>query len=295
MTKWDKYLKSYDKAIQNENFYTAAKGQDVDDEESQKFFDRKHAQAIAQQKEAQENAICINSVVRQVVSDLCLKHNDALAAKRSRKRKATGKEAGGSSAQEQEPKKKPKKVTTKPVVAAPARQATPRQTTPPRAPTPPPAATEQSARVERESVVQQVAPQVVQRRDFFPAVSVREEDEEVDITARSRETGPVLRIEGPSHGEGEGSKSSSGSSSGSYSSSSEEVSDDKVGQLDMARQLEADLAAMEEEEEPCSNPVDDIVLAEPANAADQTAQPPTGQAEVNARQGDVAPLEEISQ
>src|SRR4051812_8062148 len=164
MIKWDEYLKKYDKAIQNENFYTEAKGQDVDDEESQKFFDQKLAQAIAQQKEAQENAICINSVVRQVVSNLCLKHNDALAAKHSRKRKETGKEAGGSSAQEQEPKEKPKKITTKPVVAAPARQETP-----PRAPTPPPAATEQSARVERESVVQQAAPQVVQRRDFSPA------------------------------------------------------------------------------------------------------------------------------
>src|SRR4051812_4238360 len=213
MIKWDKYLKSYDKAIQNENFYTKAKGQDVDDEESQKFFDLKLAQAISQQKEAQENAICINSAVRQVVSDLCLKHNDALAAKRSRKRKATGKETGGSSAHEQEPKKKPKKIT-KLVVDAPARHEPPQQPTPPHAPTPPPAATEQSARVVKESVVQQAAPQVVQRRDVSPAVSVHEEDEDVDITARSRETGPVLRLEG------EGSKSTSGSSSGSYSSSS---------------------------------------------------------------------------
>src|SRR3954469_2307049 len=282
MIKWDEYLKSYDKAILNENFYTEAKGQDVEDEESQKFFDLKLAQAIAQQKEAQENAICINSAVRQVVSDLCLKHNDALAAKCSRKRKATGKEAGGSSAHEQEPKKRPKKITTKPVVVAPARQESPRQTTPPRVPSPPPAATEQAARVEQESVVQQVAPQVVQRRDFSPAVSVHDEDEDVKITTRSRETGPVLRIEGPPHGGGEGSKSSSGSSSGSYTSSSdEEISEDKVGQLDMARQLEEDLAAMEEEEEEhCSNPADDVVMAEPANVANQNAPPPSGQAEV---------------
>src|SRR3954470_10907284 len=47
MIKWDEYLKSYDKAILNENFYTEAKGPDVEDEESQKFFDLKLAQAIA--------------------------------------------------------------------------------------------------------------------------------------------------------------------------------------------------------------------------------------------------------
>jgi len=159
MIKWDEYLKQYDKAIQNENFYTEAKGQDVDDEESQKFFDQKLAQAIAQQKEAQENAMCINSVVRQVVTDVCLKHNDALAAKLSRKRKASRKEAGGSSAQEQEPKKKTRKNPTETVVAAPARQETPRQPTPPRVPSPPPAAaTEQAAHVEQENVVQQDAP-----------------------------------------------------------------------------------------------------------------------------------------
>src|SRR3954470_19166596 len=51
----------------------------------------------------------------------------------------------------------------------------------------------------------------------------------------------------------------------------------------------------EEEEEPCSNPVDDIVMAEPANVADQNAPPPSGQAEVISRQGEVSPREEISQ
>ena len=76
MMKWDEYLKQYHKALQNENFYTEAEGQDVDDEESQKFFDQKLAQAVAQQKDAQENAMCTNTAVRQVVTDLCLKHND---------------------------------------------------------------------------------------------------------------------------------------------------------------------------------------------------------------------------
>ena len=86
----------------------------------------------------------------------------------------------------------------------------------------------------------------------------------MDITTRSRETAPVLRIEGPQENEGEGSRSSSVSSSVSYSSSSEgESSEDKDGQLDMTSQLEADLAAMEtEEEENFANPDDDVVMAE---------------------------------
>ena len=119
MLKWEEYLAQYHKALQTETFYTESKSQDIDDEESQKFFDQKLANAVAIQNEAQENAMCINSTVGQVVTDLCLKHNDALAAKHSRKRKTTKKVAGGSSAQTQEPKKKERKSPTKTVEAAP--------------------------------------------------------------------------------------------------------------------------------------------------------------------------------
>src|SRR4051812_29963483 len=109
--------------------------------------------------------------------------------------------------------------------------------------------------------LKQMPPQDVPRRDFSPAVSVREEEEDVDITTRSRETGPVLRIEGSHDTEEEGSRSDTGSSSGSYTSSFEgEASEDKDGQLDMTRQLDADLAAMEEEEELIANPTDDVVM-----------------------------------
>ena len=73
-------------------------------------------------------------------------------------------------------------------------------------------------------------------RDFLPFVSVHDEEADVDITTRSRETSPVLMLEGQAEVEGEDSGSSSGSSSGSYTSSSEEeASEDKDGQLDMAR------------------------------------------------------------
>src|ERR1043165_6796347 len=159
MLKWEEYLAQYHKAIQTETFYTEAKSQDVDDEESQKFFDQKLANAVAQQNEAQENAMCINNTVRQVVTNLCLKHNDALAAKQSRKRKASGKEAGGSSAQVQEPKKKPRKNSTNTVDAAPARQETPRQPTPPRAPSPPLLLQQSKLLVSSKKEILQVLPQ----------------------------------------------------------------------------------------------------------------------------------------
>src|SRR4051812_23738866 len=51
----------------------------------------------------------------------------------------------------------------------------------------------------------------------------------------------------------------------------------------------------EEEEEHCSNPADDVIMVEPANVANQNAPPPSGQAEVVARQGEVAPRDEIPQ
>src|SRR3954467_11826584 len=86
MMRWDEYLAQYHKALQTETFYNEAKSTD-DDEESQKFFDQKIANAIATQAEAQENAMCINRTVRQIVTDLCLNHNDALDEKHSRKRK----------------------------------------------------------------------------------------------------------------------------------------------------------------------------------------------------------------
>ena len=39
MMEWEEYLKQYHKVLHNETVYTEAKSQDVDDEESQKFFD----------------------------------------------------------------------------------------------------------------------------------------------------------------------------------------------------------------------------------------------------------------
>ena len=56
MMRWDEYLAQYHKAIQNETFYNEAKSQD-DDEDSQKFFDQKIAEAIVTQTEAQGNSI----------------------------------------------------------------------------------------------------------------------------------------------------------------------------------------------------------------------------------------------
>jgi hypothetical protein len=308
MIQWDECLKQYHKALQNETVYTETKGQDVDDEEAQAFFDQKIARAVAQQKEAQENAMCINSAVRQTVTSMCVKHNDALAAKSSRKRKASQKEVVGSSAQVHEPKKRAKKdsTKTKTVVAASARQVSPRQQTPPHAPTPPrapspppAAATEHSARVEQENVARtsvppQDAPKDVPRKDFSPAVSVREEEEDVDIVTRSRESAPILRIEGHQTEEQVGSSSSSGSSSGSSSSSSEEeVSDGN--QADMTSQLIADLVDMENDEEDHNeNPVQDTVMIEQEIVAAQNAPPPSGQAEVVARQEPAVTREEIA-
>jgi len=101
-------------------------------------------------------------------------------------------------------------------------------------------------------------------------------------------------LEGQAEVEGEGSGSSSGSSSGSYTSSSEEeVSEDKDGQLDMARQLDADLAAMETEEEPIANA--DVEMAEQEVVVVQNAPPPTGQEEVPVPEAEVAPREENPQ
>src|SRR3954468_20420398 len=136
MLKWDEYIGLYQKALNTETFYHEAKSHD-DNEDSQKFFDQKIFDAIATQNKAQENAMCMNSNIRQVVTYLCLKHNTALAEKHSRKRKSTEKVAGGSSAQVQEPKKKAKNCSTKTIEDAPAQQDSLRQKTPtpPRQPT----------------------------------------------------------------------------------------------------------------------------------------------------------------
>ena len=298
MLEWEEYLQQYDKAIQIETFYLEAKGQDVADEESQKFFDGKIAQAVKQQRVAQENAMCINAAVRQIVTDVCLKHNDDLEAKRSRKRKATSKEAADTSAPEQVSKKKVKKNSTKPVDAASARQETPpQQPTPPRVSTPPPAAaTEQTARVEQEVVMQDVPQQVAQQddrtRDFSPAVTVQNEDADVDIVTRSRETGPILRLEGPSEAEEQGSKSASSSSSGSSCSSEGETSEGKEGPEEVARQVLADLDAMEEDEEVHnSHPPEDVAMTD-REAVATPNDPADQQTEVVARQAEGTPREE---
>src|SRR3954465_10765496 len=69
MLQWDEYLAKYHKAIQTETFYVEAKSQD-DDQDSQNFFDHKIATAMANQNEAQQNVMCMNSQVRKVVTDL---------------------------------------------------------------------------------------------------------------------------------------------------------------------------------------------------------------------------------
>ena len=80
-------------------------------------------------------------------------------------------------------------------------------------------------------------------------------------------------IEGQGEVDGDGTGSSSDSSSSSYSSSSGEVSEDRDGQLDIERQLEADLAAMETEE---ANQADDDVEMAEENAAIVNPQLLTG-------------------
>ena len=144
-------MEQHRKVVHSKTFYVEAKTKD-DDPESQNFFDQKIAAVVASQHDAQQNAMCMNSKVRQVVTDLCMKHNDSLAEKISRKRKSADKIASGSSAHSQEPKKKSKKVPDPSVEATsaqqettPVRQATPPrqvspqplQPTPPKAPSPP--------------------------------------------------------------------------------------------------------------------------------------------------------------
>jgi hypothetical protein len=137
----------------------------------------------------------------------------------------------------------------------------------------------QVARVEQE----RVAPVSVEPRpetaeldapkDFSPDVSVHEEEEaEVDITTRSRQTADTRVIEGQgevAHGDSRNSSSSSlfGSSS---SSLEEEEKEEMDGQLDVEAQLDADLAAMETEEaEQVQVVVDDDVAEEQPDADDE--------------------------
>src|SRR4051812_23594862 len=80
--------------------------------ESQKFFDTNLAPIADARHMAQQNALCMNSKVRQKVADMCTAHNDSLVDKTTRKRKSSEKISSGSSTHSQEPKKKSKKVST---------------------------------------------------------------------------------------------------------------------------------------------------------------------------------------
>ena len=120
-------------------------------------------------------------------------------------------------------------------------------------------------------------------------MSVHEDEAEVDITTRSRQTADAPVLEGQGEVDGDGSGSSSDSSSSSYSSSSEEISEDHDGQLDMARQLEVDLAAMETEEvDPAANA--DVVMAEQEEISVVNPQLLTGPKEI----ADPVPYAEVA-
>src|SRR3954462_4063016 len=88
MIRWEGYITQDRKDKEQVRFYSRQLQEETEDIESRKFFKSKIATAEASRRAQKENLTALYEKVRQIVSDVCKEHNDALYKRKSHKRKS---------------------------------------------------------------------------------------------------------------------------------------------------------------------------------------------------------------